>query len=367
MKISAIKIYKVPLTSHKTYYMGDGKACATLDTIVVKIETDAGIGGFGEVCPIPHYLPAYAEGVVPAIEELAPLLIGADPMGVERVMGKVDHWLKGHGYAKSPLDIALWDLNARALGVPVYQLLGGAYTKSVPTYHSITCVEPDDMARIAKDVQTDGIEQFQVKLGADDDWQADAERLIRVREAVGPGPLVYGDWNCSATKLDATRVGRAVSHLDIMLEQPCETIEECGAVRHATGLPMKLDECVSGIDQIMKANALECMDVVTLKIAKFGGLTPTKKGRDLLMHFGVKVCAECMWGSDIITAASVHLAAATPPRYLQNVCDLSGYVAPRLAPDGPVRQGGRIQVSDAPGLGVTPDEDTLGAPIAHLN
>ena len=75
----------------------------------------------------------------------------------------------------------------------------------------------------------------------DDDWQMDAERLIKVREAVGPGPLVYGDWNCGSSALTAIRVGRAVAHLDVMLEQPCATIEECAAVRNATGLPMKQD------------------------------------------------------------------------------------------------------------------------------
>ncbi|SEN67180.1 Enolase C-terminal domain-like [Roseovarius tolerans] len=85
----------------------------------------------------------------------------------------------------------------------------------MPLYHSITCVAPEEMARIAREVQAQGIAQFQVKLGADDDWQADVARLRLVREAVGDGPLVYGDWNCGATRLEATRVGRAVAHLDM--------------------------------------------------------------------------------------------------------------------------------------------------------
>ena len=70
---------------------------------------------------------------------------------------------------------------------------------------------------------TQGITQFQVKLGADANWEADVARLRLVREAVGDGPLVYGDWNCGATSLDAIRIGRAVRDLDIMLEQPCKT------------------------------------------------------------------------------------------------------------------------------------------------
>ena len=83
MKISAIHCWAVPLKSHTTYYMADSKACDTVESIVIEIKTDSGLSGWGEVCPIPHYLPAYARGVVPAIEEMLPVLLGADPVGPE--------------------------------------------------------------------------------------------------------------------------------------------------------------------------------------------------------------------------------------------------------------------------------------------
>ena len=86
MKITGITCWHVPLTSHETYYMADGKTCDTVDTVVVRLETDTGQSGWGEVCPIPHYLPAYANGVIPAIEEMAPILLGADPVGPEALM-----------------------------------------------------------------------------------------------------------------------------------------------------------------------------------------------------------------------------------------------------------------------------------------
>jgi L-alanine-DL-glutamate epimerase-like enolase superfamily enzyme len=94
------------------------------------------------------------------------------------------------------------------------------------------------MAPIAVDAQTQGIHQFQVKLGADDDWQADVARLQAVRGAVGPGPLLFGDWNCGATTLTAIRVARAVRGCDVMLEQPCESIEACAQVRRVSGVAM---------------------------------------------------------------------------------------------------------------------------------
>ena len=223
MKITRLSLWHVPLTSHEAYYMSDGKTCDTVETAVLRVDTDAGLVGWGEVCPIPHYLPAYARGVGAALTELAPVLLGADPVGPEALMARADAFLQGHRYAKSALDIALWDLTGKAAGLPVHALLGGRRAADMPLYHSITCIAPDEMARIAKEAQAKGMAQFQVKLGADDDWQADVARLRLVREAVGPGPLVYGDWNCGATSLDASRVGRAVADLDVMLEQPCAT------------------------------------------------------------------------------------------------------------------------------------------------
>ena len=364
MKITRLSLWHVPLTSHQTYYMAEGKACDTVDTVVLRIETDSGLHGWGEVCPIPHYLPAYADGVIPAVGEMAEVLLGAEPIGPEAMMTGLDRHLQGHVYAKSAVDIALWDITGKVAGLPVYALIGGRQAQDMPTYHSITCIDPDEMARIAKTAYQSGIRQFQAKLGADDDWQADTERLKAVRAAVGDGPLVYGDWNCGSTQLDATRTGKAVAHMDVMLEQPCETLEQCAAVRDATRLPMKIDENAHDTASLFQADQLGCMDAVALKLSKFGGLSALRRARDLCMYLGTKMCIECTWGSDIVTAAALHLGAATDPKFLMNVCDLSGYVAPRLDPNAPVRRDGRIAPPGGPGLGISPDLDLLGAPDA---
>ncbi|WP_419907047.1 mandelate racemase/muconate lactonizing enzyme family protein [Hoeflea sp.] len=367
MKITRITIWHVPLESHTAYNMASGKKCETVETVVLRIETDAGIDGWGEACPIPHYLPAYARGIRPAIEEMAPLLIGSDPVGPEAVMARLDAHLIGHPYAKSPIDIALWDITAKVAGLPLHTLLGGRRARDLPLYHSITCIEPDEMARIAKDAYAQGIRQFQAKLGVDDDCQADAERLTKVRAAVGDGPLVYGDWNCGASRLDAIRVGRAVSHLDIMLEQPCATLEDCAAVKAATGLPMKIDECAHDMESLLKGYKLQCMDAVAIKLSKMGGVSASRRARDLCVYLGARMCIEDTWGSDVTTAALLHLGAATEPKAVMNVCDLSGYVAPRLVPGGPTRKEGRIVPPEGPGLGVVPDLDVLGTPAAQID
>ncbi|MDD9870710.1 MAG: mandelate racemase [Gammaproteobacteria bacterium] len=363
MKITGINIYNVALTSRITYAMAEGKTCDTVDSMVVEVRTDGGVSGWGEVCAIPHYLPAYARGVAPAVAELAPCLIGADPLGPAAVMARCDEFLRGHVYAKSALDMALWDITAKVCGLPLYRILGGRRVAAAPLYHSITCIAPEEMARIAKDAYAQGIRQFQAKLGADGDWRTDVERLAAVRDAVGPRALLYGDWNCGGGRLEVIRVAQAVRHLDVMLEQPCESLTACAEVRRVSGMAMKMDECCHDLATLLQAHALGCMDVVALKLSKFGGVSELCRARDLCAHLGVGMVVEDTWGSDIATAAAAHVAVTAPGKFLQSACDLSGYVTPHIAPDGPRRDHAKLQPSERPGLGVTPDAGVLGAAV----
>ncbi len=362
-KITRLHLWELALTSHTPYYMSDGKTCDTVTSIILQIDTDRGISGFGEVCAIPAYLPAFAGGVQAALTDSADALLGQDAIGGGCAMAAFESALKGHLYVKSAINMALWDITAKAAKLPLYALLGGRQNDTLPLYHSITCVAPDEMARIAKEAHAQGIRQFQVKLGADNDWQADVARLCLVREAIDDGSLVYGDWNCGATRLTATRVGRAVATRDIMLEQPCSTLEDCAAVRQATGLAMKIDENAYDTATLLRAHQLGCMDAVAIKTSKFGGVEAVRRARDLCLYLGCQMCIEDTWGSDIATAAALHLAAATPPSAILNVCDLSGYVAPRLDDTAPVRQNGRIAPPEGIGLGIIPQTDLLGAAV----
>ena len=367
MKITNLHIWHCDLTSHQAYYMADGKTCDVVTSVILRLDTDAGLSGWGEVCPIPHYLPAYADGIAPGIAHLAPVLIGQDASHPEVVMAHINAYLIGHPYIKSLIDMALHDVAAKAAGLPLYKYLGGNFGEKLPLYHSITCIAPEEMARIAREEKAKGMTQFQVKLGADKNNEADIARLRLVREAVGAGPLVYGDWNCGATSLDAIRVGRGAAQADVMLEQPCQTIAECAKVRHATGLPMKLDENAHDIASLIEGHQSGCMDAAALKISKFGGVSEMRKARDLCQTLGIKMCIEDTWGSDITTSAALHIGASTHPKFIMNVCDLSSYVAPKLDETLPVRQDGHILPPEGLGLGVRPNEEALGAPIAVLS
>lgn len=364
MKIIRINLWRLSLTSHVPYYMAGGKTCDTVSSYILRLDCDNGLQGWGEVCPIPHYLPAFGGGVAAALADMAPLILGADALGAEALMRRLDVHLQGHPYAKSPVTIALYDLLGKAAKMPLYALLGGRQTTALPLYHSLSCLAPEDMATLAKEAQAQGIRQFQVKLGADGDWQADVERLRSVRAAVGTEALVYGDWNCGATRLYATRVGRAVANDDIMLEQPCATLSDCAAVRAATGLPMKIDENAYDTESLLRAHALGCMDAVALKLSKFGGVGAMCRARDLCLYLGAQMCVEDVWGSDIATAAALHIATATPAAAILNVCDLSSYVQPRLDDTVPARHDGHITAPSGHGLGVSPNTDKLGEPLA---
>lgn len=362
MKISGFRLYSVALTSHRKYSMSEGKTCDTTESIVLELCTDQGLSGWGEVCPIPHYLPAYAKGVVPALEELTPCLIEADPIGIEALMDRCDAYLQGHVYAKSALNMALWDLLGKSVKLPLYRLLGGRQMKAAPLYHSITCTDPEVMAEIARQAYAQGIRQFQAKLGASGDWQTDVQRLRAIRQAIGPGPLLYCDWNCGTTMLEAIRVAQAVRPLDVMLEQPCESLEACAQVRQVSGMAMKIDENGHDLSSLLQAADLGCMDVACLKLSKFGGISALIQARALCRHLGVMMVIEDTWGSDITTAAIAHLAVSTPVKYFLNACDLSGYVSPRIAPDGPSRDQGCLKPSERPGLGISPDRNLLETP-----
>src|ERR1043165_1167441 len=148
MKITRIVAYRVELPLHEgSYKWSGGKSVTVFDSTIVRVETDAGIVGHGEVCPPgPFSLPAYADGVRAGLRELGPPLIGEDPRQLGRLNRRMDAALKGHPYVKSGIDIACWDILGQATGLPVCELLGGRYCDDVHLYRAITQEAPEVMA-----------------------------------------------------------------------------------------------------------------------------------------------------------------------------------------------------------------------------
>ena len=364
MRITRIRVYKAALPYvGGSYGWGAGNAITTAMSSVVVLDTDAGISGCGEFCPCgENYMAAHSEGVEAAARLLAPKLLGEDPRQVARVEGLMDHVIRGHGYAKSPFDIACWDILGQACGQPVWMLLGGKLTDGAPMYRVVPQKAREAAIAEMEQHRAAGYRQFQIKVGAD--WVADIERIRAAVPLLRPGEKAMADANQGWRVDDALRVARATRDLDYVFEQPCRTYEECRQVRRRIDLPMKLDECVVTMRDAHRVVEDHGAEIVCLKISKQGGLSKARKMRDYLAENRIPVVAEDTWGGEITTAAVAHFAASTPAEFLVNATDLHNYNTRSTGKPGPQTRDGKLYASDAPGLGVTPDFDSLGAPVA---
>jgi L-alanine-DL-glutamate epimerase-like enolase superfamily enzyme len=366
MKITRLRAYQVDLPlCEGSYKWSGGKSVNVFDSTVVEVETDTGIIGYGEVCPLgPFYLPAYAAGVRAGIRELGPHLVGEDPLQLGKLNRRMDAALKGHAYVKSGIDMACWDILGKVTGQPVCILLGGRYGEDFGLYRAISQEDPDAMAGRVAGYRAEGYRRFQLKVGGDP--MDDIARIRAVAERLQPGDRLIADANTGWLMHNAMRVVRAVREIDVYIEQPCLSYEECLSIRRHTDLPFILDEVIDSIDVLLRAHADGAMDVVNLKISKLGGLTKAKQARDLCVSLGVAMTLEDSWGGDIVTAAIAHLAHSTPSEFLFTATDFNSYVTVSIADGAPRRINGRMAASTAPGLGITPRMDVLGKAVLEV-
>ncbi|HEY2951497.1 MAG TPA: mandelate racemase/muconate lactonizing enzyme family protein, partial [Verrucomicrobiae bacterium] len=269
--------------------------------------------------------------------------------------------LKGHPYVKSGIDIACWDILGRATGLPVCDLLGGRYGDDFPLYRAISQESPEQMAAKVAGYRGEGYRRFQLKVGGDPD--VDIARIRAVAAKLQPGDRLVADANTGWVQHEAVRVAKAVRDLDVYIEQPCLTYEECLAVRRQCPHPFVLDETIDDLGILLRVRADLAMDVVNLKISKFGGLSKIKQARDLCVSLGLAMTLEDSWGGDIATAAIAHLAHSTPAEFLFSTTDFNSYVTVCTADGAPQRVNGRMAASKAPGLGISPKMNVLGKRI----
>jgi L-alanine-DL-glutamate epimerase-like enolase superfamily enzyme len=366
MKITRIFAHRVELPLHEgSYKWSGGKSVSVFDSTIVGVETDTGLVGYGEVCPLgPFYLPAYAEGVRAGLKELGPHLLGWNPCELAVLNQRMDAALKGHPYVKSGIDIACWDILGKVTGLPVCVLMGGRFGESVRLYRAISQESPEAMARKVAGYRADGYTRFQLKVGGDPD--VDIDRIRAVRAMLQPTDRLVADANTGWTQHEAMRVVRAVRDVDVYIEQPCLTYEECLAVRRHTDHPFVLDENIDCLEMLLRGKQDLAMDVVNLKIGKLGGLTRTKQARDLCVSMGIAMTLEDSWGGDITTAAIAHLAHSTPEEYRFTSTDFNSYVTVSTAEGAPRRERGFMQASVEPGLGVRPKFDVLGPRLVEV-
>ncbi len=367
MKIQRISAYQVDLPLREgSYKWSGGKSVDVFDSTIVCVQTSSGVTGYGEVCPLgPFYLPAYAEGVRSGLRELAPHLIGMNATHLSSLNRTMDAALKGHPYVKSGIDIACWDILGQVSGQSVCDLLGGPHGDDFVLYRAISQQAPDEMANSVHGYRNEGYRRFQLKVGGDPD--TDIERIRAVAKILQPGDKLIADANTGWLMHEAARVVRAVRDVDVYIEQPCLSYEECLSIRRRIDHPFVLDESIDGMQELLRASADQAMDVVNIKISKFGGLTRARLARDLCVSLGVAMTIEDSWGGDITTAAIAHLAHSTPTELLFTSTDFNSYVTVSTAENAPQREAGRMKASTAPGLGTTPRMEILGQPVVDVS
>src|SRR5207237_823327 len=193
MKIKRIRAYQVDLPLHEgSYKWSGGKSVSVFDSTVVEVETDTGLTGWGEVCPLgPFYLPAYANGVRAGIAELGPHLLGENPLHLGQLNRRMDAALKGHAYVKSGIDMACWDILGKVTGQPVCVLLGGRYGEDFGLYRAISQESAEAMARRVAEYRAEGYRRFQLKVGGDP--LEDIARIRAVAALLQPGDRLVAD------------------------------------------------------------------------------------------------------------------------------------------------------------------------------
>ncbi len=363
MRIKKVSLY------HKIMPMICGKfSCSlepgteTADVVITRIETECGLVGYGEAGSVGGY-PSYAAGALASSAELIERhLIAKDPRNINDIQYSMS-LIDGHGAVKAGFDMACWDILGKALGKPLYDLLGGRLREQVPIYRSIPTIAPAEMVESVGDWRSEGYRMFQLRVGHGD-LQADLRRIADVIAERRQGELftvdVAGHWR----RDEALYVLNATKHLAYTIEQPCWTMEDCMAIRARTGFPLKLDNSLNGIQDILRAHCADACESVVIQVNKYAGVSQARFARDIAAAAGLGITYATQWGTEITGAVLVHLALTTPPNRFISTLDIHNYSSLTVATNAPITvdNGAMRMGSDAPGLGVEVDDARLGEP-----
>lgn len=332
-------------------------------TTIVALKVEDGTTGWGEAAPLgAFYAEAFPEQIETGVARLLPLLTGQrayDPVLLAQVMNLA---MLGQPAVKSAIDMAAWDLSARLAKRPLARLLGGGGQTAVPLYRSVSQADPDDMARAARDYAAQGYRRLQVKVGADP--LEDVQRMRAVLAAIGPEITLYADANGGWRPGDAICFVSHTGDLDYWLEQPCMSLDETLTVARHARKPLVLNEAITSLADLLAAHGSGWLAGVTPKIARLGGVGPTRLLRDVAVQLGLKVTIEDTGGSTIDTAATAHLMCSMPPAAVALTVDFMNWVTVQNATGMPQTRDGQLILPEGPGLGIDVTADALGAPFA---
>jgi L-alanine-DL-glutamate epimerase-like enolase superfamily enzyme len=332
MKITGITAFAFRLPTRRDFWWAS--LHVPLGSFVfVEVMTDSGLTGIGEATPLPdwggdhgrHGGETQQTVIDIVLSTIAPALIGLDPTSIEMAHLRMDTVLRGNSYARCAVDLALHDLWGKALGQPIYRLLGGAVRDRVEVAHMIGIMPTADAVAEAQNALADGVSAFQVKAGRDP--QADIRTIRAIREAVGPDVFLRVDANQGYRQAKSAQ--RILAQLDgvvDMVEQPVRDLAEMAELRRVTQIDLIADE--SCWDEFDALDLVQCRgaDAISIYLAKAGGIAGARRVATIAKTAGLPCDINGSLESAIGTAANVHFALANSAVSLPSVISIT---APR--------------------------------------
>ena len=364
------EIRKIEIFSHELpvkngpYTMANAEVWSVTTTLVA-ITGANGMVGWGETCPVgATYAPAHTKGAIAALSEMAPHLIGKE-IWPAKLHHDMDAVLNGHNYAKAAIDIAAHDLLGKTLGVSVADLLGGAMRDRVPSYFATGVGTPDKIVAIAKEKMEEGYPRLQVKIGRKP-VEVDIETIRKVWETIGgSGMRMAVDGNRGLSSRDAITLSQACRDIPMVLEQPCDTVEELRRIRDKTAHPIYMDEGSVDLNTVISAAGTGLVDGFGMKVTRIGGLERMRAFRDICAARHLPHTCDDSWGGDIIAAACTQIGATVRKENAEGVWLAAPYIDGNYDTKNGIKiEGGHITRPSGVGLGVVPEEGIFGDPIA---
>lgn len=359
MVISHIDIFpvRVPL---KGLFRNAHTARTIQESIIVRVRADEEIVGLGNVDPDPGYSEESFPEILSAVRRLASDLVGLDPQNILAAVGRMDKVVPGHLDAKAALEMALFDLKAKALGVPAHSLLGGIVREELSLNGWIGMVPPDEAAQEAQGWLDLGFRSAKIKVGSE--IEQDRDRVMAVRDRVGNKMALRVDANEAYSVDGAIRLGRLLSPFDISLfEQPVSRrdLDGMAKVRKAIEIPVMADEAILGPETLIQVIKREAADIVKVKVMKQGGILRTFQMIQMAQAAGIQCVIGHGFGLAINTLAEIHVAASC-----KNILEGCEFVGPLKIKKDVVRnplqmESGIVQVPNDRGLGAELDDDKL--------
>jgi muconate cycloisomerase len=329
-------------------------------SVLVRLTCEGGLEGWGDVDPTPGYSTVTAADVVDAVRAVAPHLIGRDALNINLALEIMDRRRPRCLEGIAAVEMALWDVKGKALGLPVHALLGGRVREEISLNAWIGTLPPDDAAREAVTWLERGFVSAKIKVsGASPEGH---DRVAAVRAAVGDRMALRVDFNESLQREEAIAVIRRLEPYDLVLcEQPIsrDDIPGLAAIRRGVGIPIMADESVQGPASLVEIIRREAADIVKVKVMKQGGLWRTRQMVEMAAAAGMGSVIGHGFGLALSTLAETHVAATSEA--ILPGCEAVGplKMAADVVADPLALEGGTIKLSDAPGLGATIDREAV--------